>query len=284
MATLPPELWQQIFLFLPSLEDLAQTSAVCRLFRNLILKEWFLKEYSTRQRLRFMDNLQIWFKFTERNNLYKNFVSADQTIRSRSAETCPEVQNVFYTDKDFFYHLPCLRHNNSRISVHYELAANDFAQWTFSFWLIMCSSDHLKKLSMEFSFENHTTLQLELDFHTGSIVITNTIEKFIEQDCTQLELDKWIHFTLVLECKVNENIEVFLDGNRVLDYPCRDSPLPRHSLRRWNFRSWCYFGYLADFCLWAKKLANYEIRAIAEQKTSIDLVDTTKSVFGHTIQ
>ncbi|UJR07851.1 hypothetical protein I4U23_012134 [Adineta vaga] len=277
---LPLELWQHVFILLPSLEDLFRTSAVCHLFRSLILKNWFLKRYLTKNRLRLKDNLQIWLKLSNKDNIYENSIPAEESIAESITECCPEVKNFFYTKNKFFNHKPCLIHNNSKIHLNYLLGKTGFYQWTLSFWIFIKNNQLLETVCIYLYYNIENPLQIILNFADACVSMRDKKEENIVRPCNQLQSGEWIHVAIVNVFEPFPSVKLYIDGIEICEYIVLNYCLLDDPLSKLYISNECYFGRLADLCFWSRQLSRIEICSIAEQKTSIDLVDIVKTLIG----
>lgn len=288
------EIWQSIFLLISSFNDLICASMTCRRFRKLILNEWFLKKYFTEYPKLFGD-LIIYYSFSNVALGQNPFYSSIKILKHGRYDNFVPDQSKIIIEKDssFEYILKPIG-NFVKIRNDYDLFRNRTILETcsLSFWLFLC-----KRSLNEDSHWLTFTLDLIEDRPRKSRPITiyvnmkQHLEFYINHggyiqahhsNSPKLPFNTWHHITvLIAQTSSNDtSIELYLNSQKIAEYKLwtRFRP-PYHDI---SIEASLTDTYLAEICIWKRKLTMKEIKAIFEQKTTLKRVNFVTAILSAT--
>ncbi|CAF1580906.1 unnamed protein product [Didymodactylos carnosus] len=279
---LPPEILAIIFsksFGKPSFDQLLKFSTVCSQIRHLITNEWFLQKYY----FSFFHNVIIWCRFSNESiagggiDFLHNSVKTN-IVGDKGMITWPTLPQIELNG--FFDHAPCLKFsdNNTRIEKRYELNAAD--SFSVSFWFLAACRTDLPFIYIRFTNEESRLSSFlrindknQLEFcatrTTGWITLG------------QLQMNEWHHIALVFLPSSSETptMKIYVNSNKTT-LEIHKLPIigPFESLK---LELRYVNGSFADLAVWSTVLSSIEVRAIYDQKTTINKVNVAKYILDN---
>ncbi|CAF0752005.1 unnamed protein product [Adineta steineri] len=268
---LPPEILQKIFLLsAESLHDALHISTTCQLWRKLIFNPFFIEHYWIFDDKHRKKGLIRWWNFNE------NIPDQNNPFRNCSITNC-------FLGK-------CANFRDDSEITEEEVPKNTIdrgSDYTIAFWLLIPEiGDEPRCIFMvrddDWDYTRSAGVAID-ETNFLSIVFASTISERIIQSNVQMKPDQWYHIVLVQECiPGDEKPQQHLWINGKLELT-EKVPIAAFS----STAEVCFFfsilwnHSIADVSYWSRRLLPLEIRAIYEQKTSIDKVNMAKYIFEH---
>lgn len=304
---LPAELLSTIFQLVQPLEMLLSASCTCRLWRQIIYNECFLNKYSARG----IDKNQLigWWKFGDINNLGldSSGVLGDRyrIFGQPSVEDCFLGKCAVFDGRSFIDlpvdDKPEYQTDTYSLSIWFWA---DPSAWTKDQqeggWRTAIGAWN------DLFLKNHAWLHLgfhvDLNIHS-QVMISTAHYSFCCQNREKMEPSRWYHVVI----RVNRNRqELWVNGQQVSNVNMSRANL-RYEVRashrqNWNASQWdkqkmhlpdllclgsknCehhnpWKGKIANVSIWRRWLKPFEIRALHQQRVSIDKVKLGSFVCG----
>lgn len=134
----------------------------------------------------------------------------------------------------------------------------------------------------DWDYRRETGIGIDPEHHL-SIVFQSTIGCRIVPSTFKVKPNEWHHIALVQKRSLKENVpqqHLWINGQLQLSTPVPIAAYCERAVIDFNGLESCAH-FVGDISIWSRCLTQHEIRAIAEQRTSIDKVDLSKYIFDH---
>ena len=119
--------------------------------------------------------------------------------------------------------------------------------------------------------------------HHLSIIFQSTIGGRVVPSPFKVKPNEWHHIALVQKRSLEENVpqqHLWINGQLALSTPMPIASYCERAVIDFNGLESCAH-FVGDISIWSRCLTTHEIRAIAEQRTSMDKVDLSKYIFAN---
>ena len=289
---LPSELWSKILLQADlSFEELISVSKVCRQLHSLIFNEWFLQKYGLSP---IQQDLVLHLNFAHPRNYSENAIPISQgglqcKNASHQKQITREVNPLFHHTLKFVSSKQLSSITSKFILIEKITSSNSFS---ISFWLLLTDDD--KNLqTIEFSFEDIPHYSESSDSHALTFDIAHG-GKQIEFECCaprgprkrvvkdgSLVIGQWYFFTVVYSHKDKSktpSLKIYEDCKELSELTSFKIPLAYE-----YYFNICIRGsaiMLADIAFWSRELNPMELKAIYQQRTSLDKVNLIQTILA----
>jgi hypothetical protein len=281
-SKLPPELWSKILLQAKlSLEELFSVATVCRQFYSIIFNELFLRKCG--------------LNFAHPRNCFENAIPISQNgLQCENAALYQ--RQVFIEANPIFGHT--LKFDSSKRSseitskfvLNQKITCSN--SFSISFWFLLTNDD--KNLqTIEFNFEDTPTYSTSSDSDTLTFDIVNGGAQIDFECCgrrerckmthkdASLAIGQWYHFAMVYSHKDKSKVPVlklYQDWKEL--YECKNFKISLSSKDYFKIYTRISAMTLADIALWSRELIPLELKAIYQQRTSLDKVNLIQSLLA----